>query len=76
MSIIELLTDTLGHKPSELQLASFFADRISAIEQQKRIANEDGDNELLIETSHTIKSLRTEARSLGIDDGKYPGIYR
>ena len=76
MHFLESLTNTLGRTPTASDVAQDVADRISAMEQLRRIAREDGDIQLLDDATKQILDLRALALSQGFTTDEYPGLFR
>jgi len=76
MHFLESLANTLGRTPTTFDVAQDVADRISAMEQLRRIAREDGDIQLLDDATKQILDLRALARSHGFTTDEYPGLFR
>lgn len=76
MRITEVLQHMVGGEPTTADIARHVADRISAMEQQQRIARQDGDLELLEAATSQIGLLRSEALDHHLDPNEYPGLFR
>ncbi len=74
--VLESLRQVLVGEPKESDIAGHFADRISAMEQQQRIAREEGNLELLTDATNKIIELRLQAHESGLDSEKYRTIFR
>lgn len=70
------LTKALGRIPTKDDLATHFADSISAMEQNRRIARECGEMDVFLQTGGKISSLKKEARRLGLAEEEFPGLYK
>lgn len=76
MGLIETLTSALGRNPTESDLATHFADSISAQNQLQRISRQEGDVGMLEDSICAIQKLKKQARELGLTREKYPGLFR
>ena len=76
MGIKEILGGLLGRDITESDIAGHYADRISALEQNRTSAMCEGNTQLMGDFTKKIIELRQEARDNGLDRNRYPGLYR
>lgn len=76
MDEVKALQEVMGREPSKNEIATHFADRISALDRIRRGLLADGEVGLALEVGKERVSLRQEAREVGLSKEEFPGLYR
>jgi len=75
MEFTDVLKKVLGREPTQQEIAGDLADRISSMEEQKRIARENGNEEEWKAVTDQIKKIKAEVRAHHFDPNDFQGLY-
>jgi hypothetical protein len=75
MEFFDALKQALKREPTRNEVAGDLADRLSAMEQQQRVARQSGDSDLLQAATDQIKRIKSEVRAQKFDPNDYPGLF-